>query len=69
MPTLSIDPASFHGAHPGRTTRAELEKVWGPGEPVPTAEATASWRIEPFERVEVSFDGDTIATISIKLAE
>ncbi len=69
MPTLSIDPASFHGAHPGRTTRAELEKVWGPGEPVPTEESTAAWRIEPFQRVEVSFDGDTIATISIKLAE
>jgi tetratricopeptide (TPR) repeat protein len=69
MPTLSIDPATFHGAHPGRTTRAELEKVWGPGEPVPTDDATASWRIEPFDRVEVSFDGDTVATISIKLGE
>lgn len=69
MPTLSIDPASFHGAHPGRTTRTELEKVWGPGEPVPNEDSTASWRIEPFERVEVSFDGNTIATISIKMAE
>ncbi len=69
MPTLSIDPASFHGAHPGRTTRAELEQVWGPGEPVPGEETTSSWRIEPFDRVEVSFSDDTVATISIKLAE
>ena len=69
MPTLSIDPASFHGAHPGRTSRVELEQVWGPGEPVPGEEGTASWRIEPFERVEVSFSEGTVATISIKLAE
>ena len=69
MPTLSIDPASFHGAHPGRTTRSELEKVWGQGEPLPGEDATASWRIEPFDRVEVSFDEDTVSTISIRLAE
>ena len=69
MPTLSIDPASFHGAHPGRTTRAELEQVWGPGEPVPGEDATASWRIEPFDRVEVAFNDDTVASISIKLAD
>ena len=69
MPTLSIDPASFHGAHPGRTTRSELEKVWGQGEPLPGEDATASWLIEPFDRVEVSFDEDTVSTISIRLAE
>ena len=68
MPTLSIDPASFHGAHPGRTTRSELEQVWGPGEDVPGEEGVAAWQIEPFERVEASFSGDTVATISIKLA-
>ncbi len=69
MPTLSIDPASFHGAHPGRTTRAELEQVWGPGEATADEPNAASWRIEPFELVEVSFIDDVVATISIKLAE
>ena len=69
MPTLSIDPASFRGALPGKTTRTELEATWGP--PLsPAADATvATWAIEPFDRVEVAFDGDTVATISVKLAE
>ncbi len=71
MPTLSIDPASFRGALPGRTSRAELEESWGAGEPAdPTdAESLAVWKIAPFDRVEVVFDGDTVASIRIKLAE
>lgn len=71
MPTLSIDPASFRGALPGKTTRAELETTWGPQQADAEAsqEGTASWKIEPFERVEVTFDGDTVATIRVKLAE
>ena len=71
MPTLSIDPASFRGALPGKTNRAELDATWGPREPVVEgdAEGVATWKIAPFERVEVSFSGDTVATIRIKLAE
>jgi len=73
MPTLSIDPASFRGALPGKTTRAELEATWGA--PLPAVDDTetppgvAAWAIEPFDRVEVAFDGDAVATISVKLAE
>jgi len=71
MPTLSIDPASFRGALPGKTSRAELDATWGPREPVveDDAEGVATWKIAPFDRVAVSFSGDTVATIRIKLAE
>lgn len=71
MPTLSIDPASFRGALPGKTNRAELDATWGPREPAADgdAEGVATWKIAPFERVEVSFKGDIVATIRIKLAE
>jgi tetratricopeptide (TPR) repeat protein len=69
MPTLSIDPASFRGALPGQTTRLELEEAWGPGSPVADTPEAASWQIEPFDLVEVSFEADTVDTISIKLAE
>ncbi|MFM8413169.1 MAG: tetratricopeptide repeat protein [Planctomycetota bacterium] len=71
MPTLSIDPASFRGALPGKTTRAEIEASWGPQHPdaEPAQAGVATWKIEPFDRVEVTFDGDTVATIRVKLAE
>lgn len=71
MPTLAVDPASFRGALPGRTTRAELEAAWGSPDPdaAEAADNVASWAIEPFDRVEVAFDGETVATISVKLAE
>jgi hypothetical protein len=71
MPTLSIDPASFRGALPGKTSRAELDATWGPQEPIAEgdAEGVATWKIAPFERVEVGFADDTVATIRIKLAE
>jgi tetratricopeptide (TPR) repeat protein len=69
MPTLSIDPASFRGALPGRTSRQELEAAWGPGEAGAEEAATATWKFEPFERVEVTFAGDTVVAIGIKLAE
>ncbi len=71
MPTLSIDPASFRGVHPGKTTGDELRAGWGAGEPFTREDGTRGffWKIEPFERVEVTFDGDVVAAIRIKLAE
>ncbi len=69
MPALAIDPASFRGAHPGRTGRAELEAAWGKGEPSEDGDPdTGVWRMEPFDRVEVSFEGGKVAAIGIKLA-
>ena len=71
MPTLSIDPASFRGALPGRTTREEIEKDWGVGEAFTRPDGTSglAWAIEPFERVEVTLADDVVEAISIKLAE
>jgi tetratricopeptide (TPR) repeat protein len=71
MPTLSIDPASFRGVHPGKTTGDELRAGWGAGEPFTREDGTRGffWTIEPFERVEVTLDGEVVAAIRIKLAE
>ena len=71
MPTLSIDPASFRGVHPGKTTGDELRAGWGAGEPFTREDGTRGffWKIEPFERVEVTLEGDVVAAIRIKLAE
>ena len=71
MPTLSVDPASFRGVLPGKTSRAVIEKDWGAGEAVTRDDGTAgsTWAIEPFERVEVSYRDDVVASIIIKLTE
>jgi tetratricopeptide (TPR) repeat protein len=71
MPILSIDPASFRNMHPGRTTRIEIESDWGPGEPFASADGGQglAWQIEPFERVEATLEGNTVASIRIRLAE
>jgi tetratricopeptide (TPR) repeat protein len=71
MPTLSVDPASFRDALPGKTTRKEIEAGWGAGEAFARDDGTPgiAWSIEPFERVEVGFENDIVSSISIKLAE
>ncbi len=71
MPTLSVDPASFRDALPGKTTRKEIEAGWGAGEEFTRADGTPgiAWSIQPFERVEVGFESDIVSSISIKLAE
>ncbi len=70
-PTLSIDPASFRGVYPGKTTGEELRAGWGAGEPFTREDGTRGffWKIEPFERVEVTIEGDIVSAIRIKLAE
>ena len=71
MPTLAVDPASFRGVHPGKTTRRELLAAWGAGEDFQQAGGGGglSWKIEPFERVEVTLDGDMVTAILVKLAD
>jgi tetratricopeptide (TPR) repeat protein len=69
--TLAIDPASFRGVYPGKTTRDELESGWGPGEQFTREDGTAGlfWNVEPFERVEVVLDDGLVGSIRIKLVE
>ena len=71
MPTLSIDPASFKGALPGKTSRAELDAGWGAGEAFTREDGTAgfSWKVEPFDRVEVILENDVVSSIRIKLVD
>lgn len=70
-PTLSIDPASFRGVFPGKTTRDEVEAEWGKGEPFAREDGTNGlfWKVEPFERVEVILEGESVSSILIKLTE
>lgn len=70
-PTLAIDPASFRGVFPGKTTRDEVEASWGKGEPFARDDGTTGlfWKVDPFERVEVILDGEAVGSILIKLAE
>ncbi|NBP50878.1 MAG: hypothetical protein EBU70_06805, partial [Actinobacteria bacterium] len=70
-PTLAIDPASFRGVLPGKTTREELLAGWGEGESFTREDGSSglSWKVEPFERVEVVLEGDTVSSIFIRLAQ
>jgi len=70
-PTLAIDPASFRGVMPGKTTREEIETSWGPGEAFIRDDDAKGlfWLMEPFERVEVTLADQVVDSIRIKLAE
>ncbi|MDB4358467.1 tetratricopeptide repeat protein, partial [bacterium] len=70
-PTLAIDPASFRGAYPGKTTRADIDNEWGPGETIPRDDGTECffWKIEPFDRVAVTFRDGVVTAIQIKLSK
>ena len=70
-PTLAIDPASFRGVFPGKTTLEEVEQSWGKGEAFARDDGSTGrfWKVEPFERVEVALDGGVVGSIRIKLVE
>ncbi len=70
-PALAVDPASFRGVLPGKTTRTEIEASWGPGEAFIRDDNVKglAWAVEPFERVEVTLEDDVVTSIRIKLAE
>ena len=70
-PTLAIDPASFRGAYPGKTTRADIDNEWGTGVAIPRDDGTECffWEIEPFDRVAVTFRDGVVTAIQIKLAK
>ena len=71
QPAINLDAASFRGIRPGTSTLAEVEAAWGPGEPVAREDGSTglSWKVEPFERVEIQLEDDVIVCISIKLAQ
>ena len=71
VPTLAVDPASFRGVFPGKTTREQIEAAWGPGEAFVRDDHVKglSWIMQPFERVEVTLADEVVDSIRIKLAE
>ncbi len=71
IPTLTIDPASFQGITPGTSTRGDVEAVFGLGTAFSREDGTPGlfWAMEPFERVEMTFDGDVVNAIRVKLVE
>jgi len=71
MPALAVDPASFRGVHPGRTTAAQLQDAWGTGEAFTRDDGSTAfwWRIDPFDRVEVTVQDDMVQAIAIRLTE
>ena len=70
-PTLAIDPASFRGVLPGKTSREELVAGWGEGESFTREDGSKGmfWKVAPFERVEVVIEEDTVSSIFIRLNE
>jgi hypothetical protein len=77
-PTLAVDPASFNGIEPGRTTanemRAAMEPKYGLGEAFTREDESAgfAWELDegPFERAEatVSPPGGTVRKVRTALA-
>lgn len=68
---VAIDPASFNGATPGVTTMEKLQATWG--KPKQAAKQGALdvhlYAVEPFDRVEVAFAEDKVASIVIRLQQ
>ena len=76
-PSLAVDPVTFNGVCPGKTTRNELrarmEPKFGLGEAFTREDGAKgyAWALEegPLERAEATLDGDVVDSIRIKLAD
>jgi hypothetical protein len=76
-PTLAVDPASFNGIEPGRTTanemRAAMEPKYGLGEAFTREDESAgfAWELDegPFERAEATVIDNVVESIRIKLGD
>lgn len=66
---MQIDPASFNGATPGVTTLDKLQAAWGKPKQVANQGGAEIhlYAVEPFERVEVAFADNKVASIVIRL--
>ncbi|NQT39854.1 MAG: tetratricopeptide repeat protein, partial [Planctomycetes bacterium] len=64
-----VEPASFKGVTPGATTTAQIREAWG--NPIRSTSQDGMVRhlyaIEPFEHIEVTFSGDKVASVVIRL--
>jgi len=76
-PTLAVDPVTFNGICPGKTTRNELrarmEPKFGLGDAFTREDGAKgyAWALDegPLERAEATLDGDVVDSIRIKLSD
>lgn len=68
-PPAKIEAASFNGVTPGVTTLKQLQASWGPPKQVgKRGDVDAHlYSVEPFDRVEVTFAKDKVASVVIRL--
>jgi len=81
-PSVEIHATSFHGVQPGQSTRTAVLQRWG--DPLTLEEgadsnatvgsvngspSTLSFRIDPFERVDVVFTDDIVHSLVVPLGE
>jgi tetratricopeptide (TPR) repeat protein len=69
-PKIEIEVATFNGAQPGRTTREELETLWGkPKESSEVGSDTVQqqYAVAPFDQVSVTLVKGVLTTILIQL--
>lgn len=66
-----VEAASFNGVTPGVTKLADVEKAWGLPREMGKQDGILiqRFKIDPFERVEVHYEGDTVAAVMIRFAE
>jgi hypothetical protein len=65
---VQVEAASFKGVTPGVTTVEEVEKTWGAPKEISKQKNTVIqlYAVEPFDRVEVSYNGQRVASVVIR---
>ena len=65
---VQVEAASFKGVTPGVTTVEEVEKTWGAPKEISKQKNTVIqlYAVEPFDRVEVSYAGQRVASVVIR---
>jgi len=65
---VQVEAASFKGVTPGVTTVEEVEKTWGAPKEISKQKNTVVqlYAVEPFDRVEVSYAGQRVASVVIR---
>jgi tetratricopeptide (TPR) repeat protein len=66
---VPVETASFNGITPGDSTLDQVQEAWGPPREIANRNGQLMhlYTVEPFHRVEVSFEQDRVAAIVIHL--
>jgi tetratricopeptide (TPR) repeat protein len=68
-PNVEMQPASFNGVTPGKTTRADVLSTWSNPLESEVGGETLTYELENFPTIEISFDRDVVASIRVELAK